>query len=523
MHCLTVGHSKRIGGFLLDYAILGVFVAYFAFMLLIGLYFYNKSKNISDYVLGGRKLNPYIAALSAQASDMSGWLLLGLPGAIFVAGLSEAWIGVGLAIGSYLAWLLVAKRLRQYSRRSGDAITIPQFISNRFKEDRGHLKFISAVIILFFFTIYVASGFVAAGNVFITIIPEIDYTAAVFISIFVIVGYTFMGGFKAVCWTDFFQAMLMIVALVVVPLAAMGHIGGWGPTEALLNNVGSGFTDMFSSTGGGPLAAIAVISSLAWGLGYFGMPHILVRYMAIEKVAEVKVARRVALVWIAFALGFACFMGLMGRGLVEAGTISVSNPENVFIAMISWLFLPGLAVIAGLFYSALMAAIMSTADSQLLVASSSVTNDLYGLKKEKTMSETNLMWISRFVVIAIAVIAAAMALDRNGEIMNLVSYAWGGFGAAFGPVILAALFWKRANKEGALAGMIAGFLTVVLWNTFLKAGGIIGKGSLCIFDTGLYELVPGFAFAFLAIIIVSLMTEEPPAEAVEEFETAGDV
>ncbi len=504
----------------MDLMVLFGFVVYFVVVLLVGYYFYNKSRGLSDYILGGRELNPYVAALSAQASDMSGWLLLGLPGAIYLYGIGQMWIGVGLAIGSYLAWLLVAKRLRNYTFKTKDSITLSEYFSNRFRDENNYLRTLSAIVILVFFTFYVASGFVACGNVFQSIFPDVSYTVAMLVGVCVVVAYTVLGGFKAICWTDFLQAMLMLVAVVVVPLAAMGQLGGWGNVEMTLNNLGSGFLDPFQSEGL-PLGVIAIVSSLAWGLGYFGMPHILVRYMAIEKPRDIKVSRRVATCWIIIALFFAILIGVVGRAYAP----NLSNPETVFIVMVAGVFAP---LLMGILYSALMAAVMSTADSQLLVASAAVTNDLYRLSKNKEHTQEKLMWVSRIVVIVVAAVAAIMALDKNGGIMDLVSYAWAGFGAAFGPVVLLSLFWKRSNGKGAFAAMLVGFMTIILWNTFLVSGGVIAGGSWCIYNTGVYELLPGFVLAFITMVVVSLLTEEPTKEMYEEFdevvaETKSDV
>ena len=489
------------------------FVLYFVVVLLIGFYFYNKSHGMNDYLLGGRKLNPYVAALSAQASDMSGWLLLGLPGSIYLFGIGEAWIGIGLAIGSYLAWLLVAKRLRHYSLKVGNSITVSEYFSNRFKENKGYLKTFSAIVILVFFTIYVASGFVSGGVVLQTIFPELNYRLAMIIGVAIIIAYTVLGGFKAICWTDVIQAMLMLLAIIVVPLAAMGELGGWSAIQDALSSSHVGFDGFLDITksGGKTLGIIAILSSVAWGFGYFGMPHILVRYMALEDPKEAKIARRVGTLWIVIALSFAIFVGVVGRAYVP-GLTTAAEAQTVFVIMVGGVTA---AIISGLLYSALMAAVMSTADSQLLVASAAVTNDLTSFMENKP-SDEKLMWISRGVVVVIAILAALLALDENSSIMDLVSYAWAGFGAAFGPVILLSIYWKRANAHGALAAMITGFATVILWNTFLKAGGVIS--GLCIYDTGIYELLPGFIFAMIVMVVVSLITEPPSQEMMTEFD-----
>ncbi|MBO4356804.1 MAG: sodium/proline symporter PutP [Candidatus Methanomethylophilaceae archaeon] len=494
----------------LDLMVLGAFILYFVFVLGIGYYFYNKSHNMEDYFLGGRQMNPYVTAMSAQASDMSSWLLMGLPGAVLLLGLGEAWIGIGLAIGSYLSWLFVAKKLRIHSEVSGNALTMPEFFSNRFKDNKGYLRMLAAVIILFFFVIYVASGFKGCGVIFTTIFPEIGLEVAMAIGAIIIIAYTFMGGFKAVAWTDFFQAILMVMAIIVVPLATIGNTtGGWDAIEAGLNGLGTEFLNIMYD-GGEAMSIIGIISLLAWAFGYFGMPHIVVRYMSIRDPKEVKVARRVSLIWIILALSFAILVGIVGRGylMIEYGGIPDGfNAEHIFVFLSGDLF-P--ALIAGVLYAAIMAAIMSTADSQLLVASSSITNDIVSKTKwaeKQPKIEIKLMWISRFIVILVAVFAIILALYGGSSIMGLVSYAWAGFGAAFGPLMILSLYWKRMNFHGAIAAMLTGFLTVILWNTFL--------GS-----TGIYELLPGFIFAFIAGFVVSLVTKAPEQEIIDEFEKA---
>ena len=495
----------------MDFQILVGFIAYFVIVLLVGFYFYNKSHGMKDYVLGGRKLNPYVAALSAQASDMSGWLLLGLPGSIYLFGIGQAWIGIGLAIGSYLAWLFVAKRLRNYSHKAGDSITLSQYFSNRFRDEKNILKTMSAIVILVFFVPYVASGFVSAGNILNSFVTELDYTMCMLVGVVVIIAYTVLGGFKAICWTDVLQAMLMLVAIIVVPLAAIGSLGGWDQVAAITDAPAfSGFLDFFKNADGSTIAAMSIISSLAWGLGYFGMPHILVRYMALEDAKEAKVARRVGTVWIIVALAFAILVGVVGQAY-HPGFTTKAEAQTVFIVMVGGLFAP---IIMGILYSALMAAVMSTSDSQLLVASAAVTNDLMSLSKKK-YSDNALMWMSRAVVIVIAIIAAIIALDPNSSIMDLVSFAWAGFGAAFGPVVLLSLYWKKSNGKGAFAGMVVGFITTILWNTFLSADSVL---KCCVYNTGLYELVPGFLFAVIAMVAVSLVTGGATEEIEKEFD-----
>lgn len=500
---------------------LAVIIIYFIIVIGVGYYFYHRSTNLSDYILGGRSLNPYVTALSAQASDMSGWLLMGLPGSIYVAGMGEVWIGIGLAIGSYLAWLLIAKRLRIYSEKAKNSLTLSEYFENRFHDKSGWLRTVSAVIILFFFTIYVASGFVGAGNVFRIIFPDFSYTVAMIIGAVVVISYTFLGGFRAVCWTDLLQALLMIFAIILVPLAVINDLGGWDTTMDILDNMMSEgtipdhFTSLFYDDGES-IAIATVISCLAWGLGYFGMPHVVVRYTAIKNPKDLKISRRVATIWMVICLAAACVMAIVGRAYFpDESALVGDNPENIFISLADSLF-P--AALAAVIYSALLAAIMSTADSQLLVASGAVSNDLYNRLFKKKADDKKLMWIARGVVIVIAVIAALLALDRDGAIMDLVSYAWAGFGAAFGPAVILSLFWKKTNAKGVIWGMLTGFVTIILWNTFLVSGGIIAGGDWCIFDTGLYELVPGFLFSLIVTIAVSLYTGGADEEVQKEYE-----
>ena len=486
--------------------VLAAFIIYFALVLGVGFYFYKRSSNMEDYILGGRSMNPYVTALSAQASDMSSWLLMGLPGAVLLFGLGEAWIGIGLAIGSYLSWLFVAKRLRKHSVVAGNSLTVPEFFSNRYKDKKGYLRFICSLIILFFFVIYVASGFKGCGVTLQTIFPELSVELAMCVGGVIIVVYTFLGGYKAVCWTDFFQGLLMLVAVVIVPLAAIGYLGGWSNLEAGWDAVGvEQFTNLFWDNGSA-LGFIAILSLMAWAFGYFGMPHIVVRYMSIRDPEEVKVSRRVSLIWIVIALSAAILVGMVGRVYVQSEGIDLAtyNSEHIFLTMAGDLFAP---IIAGLFFAAVMAAIMSTADSQLLVASSSITNDILG-KSGKCNDPAKLMWISRCVVVAVAVLALILALFGGNNIMGLVSYAWAGFGAAFGPLMLLSLYWKRMNLYGAIAAVFTGFLTVILWNTFLAG------------STGIYELLPGFIFSAVAGVLVSLATPAPSEEIQKEFDEA---
>ena len=504
------------------------FVAYFIVIIGVGMYFYNRSAKMNEYFLADRGLNPYVVALSAQASDMSGWLLMGLPGSILLAGVGEVWTGIGLAIGTYLAWLVVAKRLRVYSEKANNSITISEYFSNRFKDQATLLRILCGIIILVFFTVYVASAFVAGGNTLLAIFPEGEYKMLMLVGAVIVIVYTFLGGFKAVCWTDFFQGLLMLVAVVIIPLALTNQLGGvHDATEAIKAIAGTdpGFSLDFISCGW-----IAIVSGLAWGLGYFGMPHIAVRYMSIKNPDEIRISRRIATIWVVISLACACMIGLIGRawaaseGLIAAdGTlIDGFNPELIFIKSVNTLWAVSVPALAGVLFAALMAAVMSTSDSQLLVASSAVSNDIYKHFKGKDVAEEKLVWISRAIIIVIAIVAALIALDPESSIMNLVSFAWGGFGAAFGPLMILSLFWKRTNGKGAVAGILTGFLTVVLWNTFFRSGIITKQFIMDTPVTGLYELLPGFVFAFIAIVVVSLLTGKPDDESNATFDAVDE-
>ncbi|MGN1045192.1 MAG: sodium/proline symporter PutP [Candidatus Methanomethylophilaceae archaeon] len=508
----------------MELLLLATFIAYFVVVIGVGAYFYNRSAKMKEYFLADRQLNPYVVALSAQASDMSGWLLMGLPGSILVAGVGEIWVGIGLAIGTYLAWLIIAKRLRVYSEKVNNAITISEYFSNRFNDKNGTLRILCGIVILVFFTFYVASAFVSGGKVLLAIFPDSEYLWMMLAGALIIIIYTFMGGFKAVCWTDFFQGILMLIAIVIIPLAITGQLGGvdaaWEQIQSIAA-VDPDFSIDFIQCGW-----IAILSGLAWGIGYFGMPHIHVRYMAIKNAEEIRISRRVATIWVIIALGCACLIGLIGRAWAEANGMSaevMATPENILIFIVNDLWAVAIPVLAGLIFAALMAAVMSTADSQLLVASSSISNDIYKHFKGDSISEERLVWISRGIVIAVAAVAAFIAMDPASSIMELVSFAWAGFGAAFGPLMILSLFWKRTNKNGAIAGIITGFVVTIVWNTFLRScilGKIFGISGLVIDTpvTGLYELLPAFIIAGLVIIVVSLLTGKPTEDVEAVFD-----
>ncbi len=479
------------------------FVVYLLAMLAIGAFFYRRTESMSDYFLGDRKLNKWVAALSAQASDMSGWLLLGLPGAAYLGGLSAAWIAIGLLVGTYVNWRFIARRLRQYTAVSLKIITLSDYLEHRFRDSSKLLRLVSALFIVLFFLIYTASGFVAGGKLFSSVFGA-PYSLAVALGVTTIVCYTFLGGFKAVCWTDFFQGTLMLVSIIAVPTAAVLACGGPGVAAALLRAAEPECFSLFraqdAATGGAVFAAI--ISSLAWGLGYFGQPHILVRFMAIRSPNEIQGARRIAVTWAALSLTAAVAVGMVGRVYLSVPLEGVAA-EKVFILLIEGLFHP---LVGGVLLSAVLAAIMSTADSQLLVASSAISEDFYKTFMRKNASELELIWVSRLSVLLTAAVAWLLAMDPDSSVLDLVSYAWAGFGAAFGPVFIFSLFWKRMTRAGALAGMIAGGLTVLVWKQL--DGGL--------FD--LYEILPGFLFSTAAIVVFSWADKPPSQEMLDEFD-----
>lgn len=486
----------------IDWTVILAFVIYLGVMLTIGITYYKKSKTASDYFLGGRNLNSWVTAMSAQASDMSGWLLMGLPGAVYMFGTGQVWIGIGLAIGTYLNWRIVARRLRRYTYAAGNSITLPEFWQNRFDDKKGTLKIISSVIITIFFLVYTAAGFAAGGKLFSSVFG-IEYTTALLIGVLVILTYTFLGGFMAVCWTDFIQGMLMLIALITVPIMAFYLVGGMNG----INMLDPGFLDPLKD-GGSQISLISIISQLGWALGYFGMPHILVRFMAIKSETLVRKSRIIAVIWVVITLSAAIFVGVVGK-LYVSPALDASTSETVFIKMIMQMCPP---FIAGILLCAILAAIMSTADSQLLVTASSVANDLYSGVINKKASSNLVLLVSRITVVGVAIIAFLIALDPNSSIMGLVSNAWAGFGSAFGPLMLFALFWKRINIQGAIAGMVSGGLVVIIWD-YLPFGDKTLAGH-----TGLYSLVIGFAVSALLIYIVTLLTPEPNKAIVETYE-----
>jgi sodium/proline symporter len=475
------------------------FIVYLAVIMGIGWIAYQRTQDLSDYILGGRGLGPWSSALSAGASDMSGWLLLGLPGASFASGLSASWIAIGLLAGTWLNWLFMAPRLRLYSFKASDSLTLPEFLEQRFRDKTNMLRVVSALFILLFFLFYTSSGLVAGGKLFETVF-DLDYKVAVILGTLAVVSYTMFGGFLAVSWTDLLQGLMMAAALAIVPLWAMGELGGINATFSSIRDLNPNLLTWFSDETGTALSFIGIVSSLAWGLGYFGQPHILARFAAITSHTRIPAARRIAVTWTALALLGAMLTGLIGTIYLGRG---LGDGETVFMVMVNALFHP---VIAGILLAAILAAVMSTADSQLLVSSSALTEDFYKSIFRKDATQKELVKIGRIAVIVIAIAAMLLALNEDSTVLDLVSYAWAGFGATFGPVLLLALFWKRSTALGAMAGIVVGGVTVVVWANM--TGGIFA----------LYEIVPGFILAGIAMVVMSLISPEPEQEILDEFD-----
>ncbi|MGE7907009.1 sodium/proline symporter PutP [Peribacillus sp. NPDC094092] len=484
----------------MDYGIIISIGIYMAGMLLIGYFAYRKTADLTDYMLGGRNLGPAVTALSAGASDMSGWLLMGLPGAMYISGLSAGWIVVGLCAGSYLNWLFVAPRLRTYTELAGNSITIPDFLGNRFKDSSRVLKVVSASVILIFFTFYTSSGMVAGGELFRSAF-NMDYRWGIWLTASVVILYTLFGGFLAVSWTDFVQGTIMFIALILVPVVTIVNIGGWDPTFNEIRSINPNLLHAFEGT-----STIGIISLLAWGLGYFGQPHIIVRFMAVSSVKELKSARRIGMGWMIFAIVGAMFTGLVGIAYFNLTNIPLGekNAESVFIILSKELF-PSL--ITGFLLAAILAAVMSTIASQLLVSASALTDDFYKQFIRPNASDKELVLVGRFGVLAISAIALILAFNPSGTILKLVGYAWAGFGAAFGPVILLSLYWKRMTKWGALAGMIVGTATVIVWDMIDQFAEV-------------YEIIPGFIAGSIAVVVFSLLSAKPTKGIEEEFNQA---
>lgn len=475
----------------INFEIATMFIAYSALMLYIGFYFYRKNKSSEDYFLGGRSLGPVISALSAGASDMSGWLLMGLPGALYLGGFIESYIAIGLTIGATLNWSFVAKRLRVYTGVIGNCITIPDYFETRFDDDKHILRVVCAIVVLIFFTIYVSSGLVSGAKLFQSVFG-VDYSIALVVGTLIIVAYTFFGGYKAVCWTDMIQGLLMLGALVTVPLVMLSQLGGFEEAMKLAKEIKP---NVLSMTSNEKVGILGIISALAWGLGYFGQPHILVRFMSIRSTKEIPAATFIGITWMVLCLLSACFIGVLGIAYVSKFNLTLQDSERIFIVMSQLLFNPW---IAGILLSAILAAIMSTASSQLLVSSSCIAEDFYKRIFKKDASSEFVMKLGRIGVLIVAVIAFFISTDEKSSVLKIVAYAWAGFGASFGSVMLFSLFWKNMTRTAAICGMITGAVVVVIYKNFLNS----------LFP--LYEIVPGFLAASLVIIVVSLNSKVRP-------------
>ncbi|ADT89166.1 sodium/proline symporter PutP [Vibrio sp. Vb2880] len=484
-----------------SFAITTTFIVYLILMLAIGVIAYQRTKNSSDYFLGGRSLGPWPAALSAGASDMSGWLLLGLPGYAYAAGIEAFWLAGGLLIGTWANWLITAKRLRTYSITT-DALTLPEFLSRRFNDNSKLIQTISAFFILLFFLFYTSSGLVAGGKLFETVFG-MDYSTAVIIGTVCVVSYTLFGGFLAVSWTDLVQGLLMAAALLIVPLAAMN--GGLTKLDHDLVAINPELLTMWNDVKGQPLSAVAIVSLVAWGLGYFGQPHILARFKATRSNKDLTTARRIAVIWTGLSMIGAMLVGLVGLIYVtNNGNIQLDDGEKIFMLLVNAIFHP---VMAGILLAAILAAIMSTADSQLLVSSSAMAEDFYKQVFKKDATSEEIVRVGRAAVIIISIIALILAMTPDSSVLGLVSYAWAGFGAAFGPALVLSLYWARMNRNGALAGILVGGITIVVWKQL--SGGW--------YDV--YEIVPGIIFSTIAIVAVSLLTGEPEETVKQQHKT----
>ena len=506
-----------------------IFIAmalYIAIVIGIGIYFAKRAnRSTEDYFLGGRSLGPWVTAMSPEASDMSGWLLMGLPGVAYWFGLADAaWTAIGLAIGTYLNWLLVARRLRRYSEIAGNAITLPDFFSNRFREDKKILMTVAAVFILIFFTVYASSCLVTLGKLFSTLF-DAPYIAMMILGAVFVLVYTLLGGFLAESFSDFMQGIVMVLSLLLIFIAGFAAVGGWGQMVENVKNI-PGFFEFFGIANptlgenkqqliinampvfgaAGKYGFITIVSTMAWGLGYFGMPHVLLRFMAIRKDSELTLSRRIAVVWVVIALGSAVFIGILGRALFPVELGSSSNSETIFMYLATHFFPP---LVAGLAMAGILAATISSSDSYLLTAASALSKNIYQRLFRKEAKDKEIMWVSRITLLTIAIIAIIIALDENSIIFTIVAFAWAGFGATFGPLMLFSLFWKRINRIGAIAGMLGGGCLVFFWKLVIRPLG--GAWNI-------YELLPAFLFSSLLIVVVSLLTAPPSEELNKEFE-----
>lgn len=509
----------------INVSVILAFVLYLSVMIGIGFFFSRKSSNMEDYFLGGRQMGSWLTALSAQASDMSSWLLMGLPGAVYISGLGEAWIAIGLGIGTYLNWRIVAKRLRKYSYVAGDAITIPEYLQNRFGSNGNALKVVCAIIIFIFFLIYTASSFNAAAKLLNTVFG-IDYSIGLTAGVIIIVIYTFLGGYFAVVWTDFFQGMLMFFALMIVPIIAYAIVSvdftaivDQVHQSNVANSTNYMNLSLFKHANGEYYSWQYIASGLGWGLGYFGMPHILIRFMSVKSSDMIKKSRIIATIWVAITLVASVLVGVLGYVYMSHAGIETftdaATSETIFMVLVQKL-VPGF--IAGILLCAIVAAIMSTSDSQMLVTASAMTNDIYKTVFKKNASDKELLILSKVAVVIVAVIAYFLAMNPDTSVMGLVSYAWAGLGAAFGPVMIMSLFWKRMTMSGALAGMISGGAVVIVWKNLLSDKLLVAADG-----STLYELVPAFVISLILIIVVSLISKAPSKEIIDDFEKVSTI
>lgn len=485
----------------MNYQIWISIIIYMVFMLLIGYWSYKRTQNLSDYMLGGRKLGPAVTALSAGASDMSGWMLMGLPGAMYATGLSSMWIAVGLVIGAYLNYIFLAPRLRTYTEVANNSITIPDYLENRFHDKTKLIRFVSATIIFIFFTLYASAGLVSGGRLFESAFG-LNYKIGLLLTAGIVVMYTLFGGFLAVSWTDFFQGIIMFIALILVPIVAFTSVGDATTVVNEIKSVDPLLLDAFQGT-----TIIGIISFLAWGLGYFGQPHIIVRFMAINDVKELKAARRIGISWMAIGVLGAMLTGLIGVAYYHQNNMTIDDPETIFIMFANLLFHP---YITGFLYAAILAAIMSTISSQLLVTSSAMTQDFYRTFLKRDARDRELVFVGRVSVLIVAIIAIFLSLNPNDTILGLVGYAWAGFGSAFGPAILLSLYWKQMTKWGAFAGMIVGAVTVLIWS------------NVPVLKDFMYEMIPGFTLSLITIILVSLLTKPKKTETTRKLHATFD-
>lgn len=503
----------------ISFCLITTIVVYLLMMLVIGFVFSKNNSNSEDFYLGGRKMGPIVTAMSAEASDMSSWLLMGLPGVAYLSGMSDpAWTAIGLGVGTWVNWLLVARKIRRYSANI-NAITVPDFYSKRYHDQSNILNAIAAVVIIVFFIPYTASGFAACGKLFNSLFG-VDYMTAMVISALIIVGYTIMGGFKAVSTTDLVQSIVMTLALIVVVCFGVSTAGGFGAVmenaKALPGYLSMTATHDIASGSSNPYGFLTIVSTLAWGLGYFGMPHILVRFMAVEDEKKLVLSRRIATVWVFIAMTVAIFIGIVGLGMTKAGALKFlegSSSETIIVEIAGLISSYGIfpAIVAGIILAGILAATMSTADSQMLAAASSVSQNIVQDFFKVKLSEKQSLLVARLTIVAISVIGIFLAKDPNSSVFGIVSFAWAGFGGAFGAVTLCALFWKRSNRQGALAGMISGGVMVFVWKYAVRPLGGVWN---------IYELLPAFLVSLVFVVVVSLLTEAPDESIVKEFDEA---